>query len=268
MNAIFTRKDSPVVNDCFVGMAKWPYAVVLDGAILTALAGSAPVGISLEIGGTLTGIGFTVPAYPASVPIYEITLGITIPANTEVRWRVTAAPDNPGASISQSAITLSATAKGDAIAPPMTVRWVNGQEVTTLYAYDPVAHTFNDVSNGLAASRAVIIDPSPFNVLQIAFLVPGPDAVEVMRVEAGKLIVQNLTLTGGSSPGSNSPALEFMIGSVIVATLLADGTLIAPSATQGTVVDDPTQFIFYSGASPVASFGALGVTAAEFDEPL
>lgn len=265
MNAIFTRKDSPVVNDYFIGMAKWPYAVVLDGAILTTLAGSAPVVISLEIGGTLTGIGFTVPAYPASVPIYEITLGITIPANTEVRWRVTAAPDDPGASISQSSITLSATAKGDAIAPPMTVRWVNGLEVTTLYAYNPVTHAFNDVSNGLAATRAVFASGIS-DGLEVIFSLPSEQ--QVLRFNVGTMIVNNLILTGGSSPGSNSPALEFMIGNVIVATLLADGTLIAPSATQGTVVDDPTQFIFYSGASPVASFGALGVTAAEFDEPL
>jgi hypothetical protein len=88
--------EAPLLTGAYLlGRYRWPTAVRLTGAQVVALAPqSSPVVLALEVGGVLTGETLTIPVGDANNEVTaQCPINRTVPALTDVRWKVVSAPD-------------------------------------------------------------------------------------------------------------------------------------------------------------------------------
>lgn len=97
----FTREESVVPGDYLLGQFSWDTAKVITEISLIALAPQVtPLTLALELNGVLTATTITLPTGVANTSATTAITGllVAIPANSQMRWRVTGSAADPAAS--------------------------------------------------------------------------------------------------------------------------------------------------------------------------
>lgn len=91
----FFRENPLIVGEYLLGFYQWNEAVNFASAQVIAWAPQlTPMVLGLEVGGVLTGQTITIPVGTANTEVTaNATLGVAVPANTLVRWKVLSGPD-------------------------------------------------------------------------------------------------------------------------------------------------------------------------------
>lgn len=251
-----------------LGAYRWAYPVRLEAANLTVRPpASGSLTLTLEVGGSLTDVAFTVGSGAGSDEVsLDRDVAVLVPANQWVRWLVTAStvPEEDAASFGSVTVQPYAQSVTQASVPASVyqVGWVEGVSGRVIvFGYDPATHTFTGTS--AAAGRAAFVNNGPDASLSVRI-----GAAEVLRVAAGEIRC-NEFFALGSVATAEVPRLEFLVDGARVATLSATGALRVAQVTE-----DPASlaglggFQFYSGGALTAVLAKTGLYAAAIQEPL
>lgn len=247
-----------------LGDYSFGYPVKLLQALLTCRPpSSGSLTLTLEVGGVLTSTSFYVSASTQGEVTQALDLSVIVPANASVRWQA-AFNGAPEDAASYASVTMNMVPYSGAISsPPMGVIWVNQTERLNLFMYDPGSHGFTETVLGISQGRASIVNSGPDNTLTISI-----QGQSVLVVENGAVCAQQFQAIGGVAT-SESPRLEFMIGSQRVATLTGSGVLRVANIVEAVPsAVSPGQYAFYSQGELTAVLAATGLTAVGITEPL
>lgn len=231
----------------------------VNGTLMLTLILTPPTGSDLAAG------SFIVPVSMQAEITQEMSLNLTVPANTWMRWRAafTDAPEQAAASAS-IAMQVVPSSGNAGYQPKLQVAWVNQSERLTLFNYDPVTHRFTETTPGISADRASIVNAGPDQSVMISI-----QGVAALRVANSTMYAQEFVAVGCGAVG---PRLEFLVGAQRVASLTQDGTLRVPDIREvlagGEMPDDVNRFEFYSAGALTATLDATGLTALNIGEPL
>jgi hypothetical protein len=250
-----------------LGQPRFRSPVRLTQAVLTCRPpATGTLTLALEVGGLLSGVAFTVRASTDDEVRQTLGLSLSLPANTLLRWKASFddAPENAASNV---AISVGVQAQGILAnpRPALGLVWVNRQERSTLFAYDPVAHSFFETAAGISSGRASVT-ASGSNLI-FAF-----NGAAALVITAGG--IETPCLREGSLVTAESPRLEFMADGLRVATLTATGLLVRgvnealPSVLSQ---DDPafwSRFELWAAGALRATISPDGLTTMIFEQAL
>lgn len=264
---IFENGGQWVDGEYLLGAYQWPYDVTLGDAILDCQPPSVGAfSVQMELAGVPQAEAFSVPASAARIKLTQ-TFNLTVPANTMVRWRISADPGIEG-NASAGAITLAVTPAGisQTAAPANLYQVIHRSGPAAglvVFNYDPATAVFTPTAE---AAGLVSITGARLNGASAAInLAVDGGVTRVLAAAAGRIQANSFFEMGGVAT-SEAPRLEFMINGARIATLSKLGCLRTATITENADILDLTDpaegFAFYSAGQLTALLTPSGLIAA------
>jgi hypothetical protein len=268
MKAYFEVGGAVRNGEYFAGHYSWPVAMRL---VVASVRGKPPAGkpvtIGLEVGGEMTAKRIYLLPSSAGGALLEVPLGISVPADAEVRWKVLNGPEDETKLAGDAAIAMEAVPAVEALSMDgpikMFVRWVNSHESLDLFDYNPITRAFTERTAGLATGRATIVNATNFTVTL--------QSTVAMQIAGGVTMVNDLSAAVDSGLAIG-PRLEFWRENANgtqerLARLTKAGVLFVPEVEEVVPAADMAgQFEFLGGGLVKAAIGGGGLVAADLRE--
>lgn len=230
-STVYFRSEGALsAGERLAGSPRWPQAVELRSARITARAGSLTgTVLGLRVAGVLTETRVTLLPRRAGETVRtgvrfktrnaergmrNETSGTLVAANAAVEWEVVSGPED----VRDLVVELQVGLAGQEWAEPdLYVMWVNGPERFRLFDYDPATRLFAASGDGMAESRATLENASSFTcTIQGDVVCRGTNGL----LQAGECVCH-----GGANGLAEEPRLEFFRDRRRLGTLTATGLL-------------------------------------------
>jgi hypothetical protein len=271
MNVVYEKNGPLIDGEYLPGEYAWSNGMRLRTALLTLQPPTAGVlTLTLEVGGSLTPIQFTIEAQidPPAPLVLSLGLGLKVPANTLVRW-VAAFTDIPEAAA--MAVSLTMTVDRDTAPatphPGLRIDYCLYELRLPVFTFNPDTQLFFPTQ--YRGSAAQLFQGTTFDLLL--------EGSSVFRASSGVLMAASWN--EGAYPFQTdelaaNERLEFLIDHSLAATAAADGVYV-PRLTEGALpAYTPSydafyrQFAFGSGGEVTAILSAEGLSALALAEPI
>lgn len=271
MNTFAFECTAQVADDQYLlGSPTWPNPIDILRCRLICKAGNSlePTVFGIEIDGVLT--GKTIPIFPdraGGIVNIVYPVAFKLDAESELRIKCISAPSDPADQIRAVGLNLEAQEASSFIPTPedLYVWWVDTNESLRIFEYDAGTHLFTESSSGVSTGRAAID-----NAATLAITIRG---IPVANSNSSQQFKVNEIICNGGTSCTETPRLEFFIGSSRVAALTGTGVLYvfdvieSASVSAGDIV-----FSFFGGGVLAATLGSLAdgpkiLTAIECVEP-
>lgn len=252
MNTFLFQFTGPIAaGQYLLGSPSWSEPVAITSVRLTCLTGTSTEAtvFQIEVDGVAQKAFRVMPDRAGQLINIPLPIKLTIPAEAEIRVSCVTGPSTTEGALREIGLTLYAPEASSAtpLTGEMFVNWVNGPEKLRLFDYNPSTHQFTEASSGVSATRATIDNSTGFTAT-----IQGTVAARSI----GDQLASDEFICNGGTAASESPRLEFFIGSQRVATLTKTGLFYvgdideAASVTAGT-----NRFSFHGTGGVIATIG-------------
>jgi hypothetical protein len=255
MKSVVSKLEGLLTAGSFLpGVLRFPTEQHLDHARLRVRRpATGRLVLQLTVDGARVGRPVTVPHGDGEWTV-QVTLGITLPADSVARWEVVSFSGGSGDEATfceiATAVARWAFARSATLPVPLELVWVEGIERLVLWTYDYAGHEFTESRAGITTGRAVLTVENERMAVEIGGL-------EVLVADAGVLHALQFRQGAPRGPG---PRLEWWRGQQRLGALTYEGVLWVPVITQVDAVTAADGFDFRGTAeAPVAHLGTAGL---------
>ena len=277
--AIFIHHGSLPEDRYLLGHFKWAYNIYLGAALVECNPPlDEPMDVTLELGGTLTGVTFRIEAGTFAA-LKTIPVNLYLTAGNSMRWKVTGYEGDLADAGSRIGITVTLKGfEGDIPAANMTIRWaevIGGAPApyrgsgprrvfTTLFNYDVETKTFTESSPGIADGKLEIITVggAPPAQTSISFRVLGTECLRI----ASDILYANSFYAVKRGTITDLTCAEFCIDEVPIARLTELNFRVMDLLEQDPPILTDNVFEFYSNSSLTGFLARNMLTAKTFVE--